>query len=108
MSEENNIPLKYDTEPNEQELTVLKDVEALYSGLANDRVIPFRYDAGFISDVKDEVALSWLGQLSYQDRYDDGYQGKPIDLDYDPFDPENLAGFEEYASMFKSVKNKLN
>ena len=106
MSEENNIPLKYDTEPNEQELTVLKDVEALYSGLANDRVIPFRYDAGFISDVKDEVALSWLGQLSYQDRYDDGYQGKPIDLDYDPFDPENLAGFEEYASMFKSVKNK--
>ena len=62
MSEENDIPLKYDTEPNEQQLTVLKDV-ALYSGLANDRVIPFRYDAGFISDVKDEVALSWLGQL---------------------------------------------
>ena len=39
MSEENNIPLKYDTEPNEQELKYYKDVEALYSGLANDRVI---------------------------------------------------------------------
>ena len=106
MSEENNIPLKYNTEPTEDQLTVLKDVEAIYTGLPNDRVIPFKYDAGFISDVKDEFALSWLGQLSYQDRYDDGYQGKPVDLDYDPFAPENLAGFEEYASMFKSVKNK--
>jgi len=104
--EPKNTPLRYNTEPTEDQLTVLKDVSAQYTGLPHDRVRPFNYDAGFVSDVKDEFALSWLGQLIHQERYDDGFQNKPIDLDYDPFDPENLAGFEEYASAFKYVKNK--
>ena len=58
------------------------------------------------SDVEDEFALSWLGQLINHNEYDAGFNNKPIDLEYDPFAPENMNGYEMYAGKFKDVRNK--
>ena len=66
------------------------------------------YDNGFLSDVKDEFALSWIGQLLQQD-YINGqriHKEEPIDPEYDALDPENNVGFEQYVNKFTNVKNK--
>jgi len=100
------VGIKYNTEEQETELNVIKDVDAIYTSLPHNHVTPLKYDNGFWSDVEDEFALSWLGQLINHNEYDAGFNNKPIDLDYDPFAPENMDGYEMYAGKFKDVRNK--
>lgn len=69
---------------------------------------PAVVDQGFISDVKDEFALTWVGALLQNTFVLDQkiYKEKPEDPNYDPLHPDNLRGFEEYADKFLDVRNK--
>jgi hypothetical protein len=64
------------------------------------------YDYGFFSDTKDEFHLSWLGQVIQHFSEDDAYRDADLDITYNPFSDENIAGFEDYSESFKDVKNR--
>jgi len=99
-------PEKTYTTEEKHNLTVLKDTQTGYGGTFANRLKPLSYDAGFKSDVSDEFALSWMGQAIEQGNplFEIGLT--PIDLDYDPFDVDNINGYEEFALDFAEVRNK--
>jgi len=94
------------TAEEKSNLTVLKDTQTAYGGTFANRIKPLSYDAGFKSDVSDEFALSWMGQAIEQtpSLFEIGLS--PIDFNYDPFDVDNLKGYEEFALDFSEVRNK--
>jgi hypothetical protein len=94
------------TAEEKSNLTVLKDTQTAYGGTFANRIKPLSYDAGFQSDVADEFALSWMGQAIEQtpSLFEIGLS--PIDFNYDPFDVDNLKGYEEFALDFAEVRNK--
>ena len=104
---EDIIPEKNYTTEEKHNLTVLKDTQTGYGGTFANRIKPLSYDAGYKSDVADEFALSWLwgqGIEQIPSLFEIGLT--PIDLDYDPFDVDNLKGYEEFALDFAEVRNK--
>ena len=88
------VGIKYNTEEQETELNVIKDVDAIYTSLPHNHVTPLKYDNGFWSDVEDEFALSWLGQLINHNEYDAGFNNKPcvyVVVNLPPFDSLRLT-----------------
>ena len=94
----------FNTDAKEQDLTVFKNIESVYSPLPTNHGRSFKYDMGFWSDVVDEWNLYWMGQV-WQNR-DNGWADKGVDPEYDPFAKENLEGYENYASKFTDVINQ--
>jgi len=103
---EDIIPEKNYTTEEKHNLTVLKDTQTGYGGTFANRIKPLSYDAGFKSDVADEFALSWMGQAIEQTPSLLEIGLSPIDFGYDPFDVDNLKGYEEFALDFAEVRNK--
>ena len=77
----------FNTDAKEQDLTVFKNIESVYSPLPTNHGRSFKYDMGFWSDVVDEWNLYWMGQV-WQNR-DNGWADKGVDPEYDPFAKEN-------------------
>ena len=90
----------------DENLNIINSIEQDNSVLPSNLQRPLRYDSGFMSDVVDEWNLSWIGQMMEQKDYDMGFMNKPIDQSYDPFAPENLDGYQNFASKFVNVRNK--
>jgi len=99
-------PIKhiFNADAQEKDLSVFKNIESVYSPIPQSHGRQFKYDMGFWSDVVDEWNLYWMGQV-WQNR-DNGWIDKGVDSEYDPFDPANLDGYEEFASKFTGVINK--
>ena len=99
-------PIKqiFNADAQEKDLSVFKNIESVYSPIPQSHGRHFKYDMGFWSDVVDEWNLYWMGQV-WQNR-DNGWVDKGVDSEYDPFDPANLDGYEEFASKFTGVINK--
>tara|TARA_Y100000114_G_C11505700_1_gene206586 strand:+ start:177 stop:506 length:330 start_codon:yes stop_codon:yes gene_type:complete len=91
---------------DEKELNIINAIEQDNTLLPSNLQRPIRYDSGFMSDVVDEWNLSWIGQMMEQKDYDMGWMGMPIDQNYDPYLPENIQGYEQFASKFTEVRNK--
>ena len=96
----------YINQEREEDLTVFQNINAQYTPSPHNVGRQFEFDSGFWSDVADEWNLSWVGQLKDTYAHDNGYTSGGIDKDYDPFDPDNLAGYEQYAGKFVDVINK--
>ena len=85
----------YINQEREEDLTVFQNINAQYTPSPHNVGRQFEFDSGFWSDVSDEWNLSWVGQLKDTYVHDNGYTSGGIDKDYDPFDPDNLAGYEQ-------------
>jgi len=94
----------FNTNVEEKDLTVFKNIESVYSPLPTSYGKSLKYDMGFWSDVVDEWNLYWMGQV-WQNK-DNGWWDKGVDINYDPWEKENLEGYENYASKFTDVINK--
>ena len=68
---------------------------------------PKEYKArpSYLSDVKDNFMLSWIGQIADRYKYDNGWDHAPIDPTYNPFD-NNFEQFIPFADKFGEVYNK--
>ena len=83
-----------------------KNINQEHQVLPSNLQRSFNYDSGFVSDVVDEFNLSWIGQALEQGSYDMSFMNKPVDRSYDPYAPDNIAGYENFAGMFTEVRNK--
>ena len=106
MAEDKIIPEAATGAFDEKELNIINAIEQDNTLLPSNLQRPIRYDSGFMSDVVDEWNLSWIGQMMEQKDYDMGWMGMPIDQSYDPYLPENIEGYEQFASKFTEVRNK--
>ena len=65
----------------------------------------YRQRPSYLSDIKDNFMLSWIGQIADRYKYDNGWDHAPIDPTYNPFD-NNFDEFIPYADKFTEVYNK--
>jgi len=64
------------------------------------------YDRGLMSDVSDEFWLTWYGQLIEDEFVREGMYSHEYDENYNPFDVQNIEGYERYADQFVQVRNR--
>ena len=57
-------------------------------------------------DFSDEFNLTWMGQLIEGDYEDTQHYNRQYDETYNPFDSDNILGYEQYAEQFQDVRNK--
>ena len=93
--------------PEDIDLTIGRDVGSVTSRLPLNRTANISTPQGFMDDVGDEFMLNWVGQIFQRNNLKDDFNFS-LDIDplYDPFAKDNLAGYEEYVSEFKEVRNK--
>ena len=93
--------------PQDIDLTIGRDVGSVTSRLPINRTANISTPQGFMDDVGDEFMLNWVGQIFQRNNLKDDFNFS-LDIDplYDPFEKNNLAGYEEYVSEFKEVRNK--
>jgi len=93
--------------PEDIDLTIGRDVGSVTSRLPLNRTANISTPQGFFEDVGDEFMLNWVGQIFQRNNLKDDFNFS-LDIDplYDPFTKDNLAGYEEYVSEFKEVRNK--
>ena len=65
----------------------------------------YKQRPSYLSDIKDNFMLSWIGQIADRYKYDNGWDHAPIDPTYNPFD-NNFDEFIPYADKFTEVYNK--
>ena len=94
------------SDEKEKNLAVINTIDQEHQVLPSNLQRSFNYDSGFVSDVVDEFNLSWIGQALEQGSYDMSFMNKPVDRSYDPYAPDNIAGYENFAGMFTEVRNK--
>ena len=75
------------------------------SELQSRQITPY-IDQGYFDDVGDEVMLTWIGQMLDKDEQGLGDYSKELDVNFNPFDPKNLDGYEEHAQIFVEARNE--
>ena len=60
----------------------------------------------FVEDFSDQYSLSYIGQMALYTKLDNDYLLGGYDPDFDPYEEENISGYEFYASKFQNVLNK--
>jgi len=85
-------PLQNFYTPQDQNLTIGRDVKSSHSRLPLNKTSNISSPQGFFDDVGDEFMLNWVGQ-SFQRNYlkDDFNFSLEIDPLYDPFEKDNIA-----------------
>lgn len=63
-------------------------------------------EQSFSADVVDEFWLTWMGQAIDEEFVNQGVYSKDFDKDYNPYDSDNITGYEKYADEFLQVRNK--
>ncbi len=63
-------------------------------------------EQSFTADVVDEFWLTWMGQTIDDEFVNQGVYSKDFDKDYNPYDVDNISGYEKYADEFLQVRNK--
>jgi len=104
--EKNTKTNVYNPKENEKDLTIFRNINTINSPLPTNTGQSYKYDMGFWSDVIDEWNLSWIGQVKDNAGTSNEWFDKGFDENYDPFAPENLDGFEEYADQFVEILNQ--
>ena len=100
-------PLQNIYTPQDQDLTVGRDVQTSYSRLPLNRTANISTPQGFFDDVGDEFMLNWVGQSFQRNNLKDDFNfSLEIDPLYDPFEKDNIAGYEEYLNEFTEVRNR--
>tara|TARA_R100001591_G_scaffold32234_3_gene43075 strand:+ start:212 stop:4015 length:3804 start_codon:yes stop_codon:yes gene_type:complete len=100
-------PLENIYTPQDIDLTIGRDVQSVTSRLPLNKTANISTPQGFMDDVFDEFMLNWVGQTFQRNNLRDDFNFS-LDIDplYDPFEKDNIAGYEEYISEFKEVRNK--
>ena len=70
------------------------------------RVLSPIADQSYLDDIGDEIMLTWIGQLLDADERNLGGYSNEFDRNYNPFEAENIEGYEEHAEQFLEVRNK--
>ena len=54
-------------------------------------------------DFGDEFALTWMGQMIEGEYNDSAHYNRKSDSNYNPYDKDNILGYEQYADFDRST-----
>ena len=96
---------EYDKKLEElQKVDYTEDIETA-STLAQNPIDMYT-NQGFMGDVGDEFLLYWMGQLIDSDPQNLGDYSHHEDPTYNPYERENIEGYEDKGELFLDIKNK--